>query len=186
MFIWKLITNPFKFPKIKFYLGKVKYGTPWMLPRKAVNFTMEESKAKATEWVNDKKSAWFGEDLDKVTKIHNSKYSKFVPKTIGCDVVRLGWKYKFDSIRFEWSPLFSFVFFGLQFYIVIAPDNLDSYWESWLYYHIHTDKKKPTLERLKQCIEEAPQRWTIYNNGEKSTTDYYQLNLKNKWLKQLY
>lgn len=148
MFIWKLINSPFKFPKIKFYLGKVKYGTPWMLPRK---------------WTKD----------------------GYKPKTIGFDIVRLGYKYKFGSIRFEWNPMFSFVFFGLQFCIFIVPKNDSSYWESWIYYHEHTDKKKPTLQRLKQCIEEAPQKWTTYNNGNKSNIDYYQTNLKKKWVKLL-
>ena len=185
MFIWKLINSPFKFPKIKFYLGAVKYGTPYFKPRKAVRFTMEESKAKAEEFINDKKSVWFGEDLDKITNLHNSKYLKFVDKKVSFDIVRLGWKYKFGSIRFEWNPMFSFVFFGLQFCIFIAPKNDSSYWESWIYYNEHTDKNKPTLERLKQCIEEAPQRWTMYNNGNKSSVNYYDLNLKTKWLKQL-
>lgn len=178
MFIWKLINSPFKLPKIKFYLGKVKHGTPYFLPRKAVNFTMEESRVKATEWVNDKKSFWFGEDLDKVIKIHNSKYLKFVPKTIGFDVVRLGYKYKFDSIRFEWNPMFSFVFFGLQFCIIVKPEHESQYWESWVYYHKHTDKTKSTRERIEQCKEEAPQTWISSRDGR---TEYYDLILKDKW-----
>ena len=149
MFIWKLINSPFEFPKIKFYLGKVKYGTPFMLPRKRTD-------------------------------------KGYKPKKVGYNIVRLGWKYKFDSIRFEWNPMFSFVFFGLQFCVFIAPKNDRSYWESWIYYNEHTDKNKPTLERLKQCIEEAPQRWTRYHNGEKSSIDYYKVNLKNKWIKLLH
>ena len=186
MFIWKLINSPFKFPKIKFYLGKVKYGTPFMLPRKAVNFTMEESKLKAEEWIADKNSRHFGKDLKTVAEKHNKGYLKFVDKKVSFDIVRLGWKYKFNSIRFEWNPMFSFVFFGLQFCIFIVPKNDSSYWESWIYYNEHTDKNKPTLKRLKQCIEEAPQRWTRHHNGEKSNRDYYQLNLKKKWVKLLY
>ena len=186
MFIWKLINSPFKFPKIKFYLGEVKYGTPWFLPRKAVKFTMKESELKAKEWIDDKNSRHFGKDLKTVAEKHNKGHLKFVDKTIGFDIVRLGYKYKFDSIRFEWNPMFSFVFFGLQFCIFIVPKNNSSYWESWIYYHKHTDKKKPTLERLKQCIEEDPQRWTRHHNGEKSSIDYCKVNLKNKWIKLLY
>ena len=136
--------------------------------------------------INDKNSRHFGKDLKTVAEKHNKGYLKFVDKTIGFDVVRLGWKYKFDSIRFEWNPMFSFVFFGLQFCVFIAPKNDRSYWESWIYYNEHTDKNKPTLERLKQCIEEAPQRWTRYHNGEKSSIDYYKVNLKNKWIKLLH
>ena len=146
--IWKLINSPFKFPKIKFYLGKVRMGVPYYTPRR-----------------------WTKEGYE--------------PKKVGYNIVRLGYKYKFDSIRFEWNPMFSFVFFGLQFCIFIAPKNDSSYWESWIYYNEHTDKKKPTLERLKQCIEEAPQRWVRYHNEEESSIDYYDLNLKTKWLKQL-
>lgn len=147
--IWKLINSPFKFPKIKFYLGKVRMGVPYYTPRR-----------------------WTKEGYE--------------PKQIGYDIVRLGYKYKFDSIRFEWNPMFSFVFFGIQFCITLAPDNPDSYWESWLYYHKHTNKNDSTLKRLKQCIEEAPQRYVVWNNGNKSSVDYYQLNLRNKWVKQLY
>ena len=42
---------------------------------------------------------------------------KPVPKKIGFDSVRLGWKTKWrdDDYRFEWAPIWSFVFFKWQY-----------------------------------------------------------------------
>ena len=73
--------SPFKAPKLKWYCGKIALGTPYFFPRR---------------WIKNP---------DK------SGYLKAVPKKIGFDFVPLGWKTKWDSYRFEWSPMISFVFF---------------------------------------------------------------------------
>ena len=51
--------TPFVRPKLKFYIGKVAVGTPYFLPRKAIN------------------------DPDK------PGYLKFIPKKIGFDIVNI-------------------------------------------------------------------------------------------------
>lgn len=185
MFIWKLINSPFRFPKIKVYLGKAKMGVPYLLPRRFVKMSWNEALEKAIKVTSNPDNYQYGEHLSKLMKSYRKGYYVTKPKLVGYDVVRLGYKYKFGSLRFEWNPMFSFVFFGLQFCITIVPNNESSYWESWLYYHKHTDKNKTTLERIQQCLKEAPQNWTVYSNGSKSEVNYYQKNLKKKWLKRL-
>lgn len=104
------------------------------------------------------------------------------PKKIGFDFVRLGWKTKYDNYRFEWSPMISFVFFKWQIAVTFVAPYADHYWESWLYYTRET--KGSIEERIAKCRKKAPQTWTKYNaDGTKTTTDYYDVILKEKWLK---
>lgn len=147
----KIYFSPFKRPKIRLYIGKIAIGTPYFYPRK---------------WVKDK------------TK---PGYLKAVPRKIGFDIVALGWKTKFGSIRYQWNPIWSFVFFGYQIALIFHRDEYQSsgpYWESWLYYEYYTDKKLSKQERVQQCIKEAPQTWTMYSKDDRITTDYYTLILK--------
>ena len=148
------LSSPFKFPKIRFYIGKVKIGTPYFLPRRWVKNTEKPG------------------------------YMKAVPKRFGFDFVRLGWKTKWTSTdyRFEWDPLFSFVFFRWQIAVIITPEHPDHYWTSWLYYERNTDKTKSKRERIEQCRKEFPQTWTVYKNGEEKTVDYYTHILKKCYL----
>lgn len=147
--------SPFKFPKPKFYIGKVSLGTPYFLPRK---------------WIR-----------------HNSKpgYLTPVPKKIGFDLVGLGYKVKWSNTDyiFEWSPIWSFVFFGIQIAIIWVAPHQDKYWESWLYFTRHTDKNKSYRERIDQCKKEFPQTYTRYiaGNSKGITIDYYSLIVKTKY-----
>lgn len=77
----KTYFSPFKTLKCKWYFGKVAVGTPLFYPRK-----------------------W---------KSSGDGMMKPVPKRIGFDFVGLGWKTKWseDDFRFEWAPVWSFVFF---------------------------------------------------------------------------
>ena len=147
----KALNSPFKPFKLRWYCGKTEIGTPYFLPRKAVK------------------------DPDK------PGYIKFVPKTIGFDVVELGWKTKWSETdyRFEWQPLISFVFFGYQIAIMVdAPEN-DYYWSAWLYYELNTDKTKSKRERIEQCKKEFPLMCTVYKQEqEPETVDYYNSILK--------
>ena len=110
---------------------------------------------------------------------------KSVPKKIGFDFVALGWKTKYrdDDYRFEWSPIWSFVFFKWQIAIIFTAPEQDHYWSSWLYYYYNTDKTKSKADRIAQCRKEFPQIWTKYkSNNSKETIDYYNLILKNKYI----
>lgn len=150
----KVLCSPFKPFKLKFYVGKVSVGTPYFLPRK---------------WVKDK---------EKPGSL------KAVPKKIGFDLCGLGWKTKWTNTdyRFEWSPVLSFVFFGIQIALEVYVEHPDQYWESWLYYENNTDKTKSKKERLEQCIRESPQTYNVYSFGKEKVIDYYKLILKKKYL----
>jgi hypothetical protein len=153
----KAFCSPFKRPKLKWYFGPVAIGTPYFFPRKAIK------------------------DPDK------PGYLKFVPKKIGFDFVRLGWKTKWTSTdyRFEWAPLWSFVFFGKQIAVIFKALEQDHYWEAWLYYENHTDKSLSKEERIELCKKNFPLNYTVSQSGKEGweSIDYYTKILKPKYLK---
>lgn len=146
------LNSPFVKPKLKFYFGKIAIGTPYFFPRKAIK------------------------DSEK------PGYIKFIPKKIGFDIVKLGWKTKWSQYRFEWSPVISFVFFKWQIALTIVAPEKDHYWESWLYYQYKTDKTKSKKERAIQCQKEYPQNWTRTFEGETMNINFYETILKKKYL----
>lgn len=148
-FEWmKVYFSPFKPPVPKIYIGKTAIGTPYFLPR---------------VWRRNK---------DK------PGYSIASPKKIGFDFVDLGWKTKWTSTdyRFEWSPVWSFVFFGYQIAITFVPIEPHHYWECWLYYSRETTGT--TKERLEQARKEFPCVWNSTRDGVKTTTCYWDVILK--------
>lgn len=150
----KSFFSPFRPIRPKFYIGKTAIGTPYFYPRRTVR--------------SKTKPGW----------------SEFVPKKIGFDFVSLGWKTKWTptDIRFEWAPIWSFVFFGYQIAITwIAPEQ-DHYWECWLYYELYTDKTKSKSERIAQCREKFPCVWKVTKNGVEERIDYYDRILRKKYL----
>ena len=74
----------------------------------------------------------------------------------------LGWKDKFDTPRFEWSPSFQIYFFNWQFCIHwTAPiEDQDTYWEMVLWYLKYSDKN----------ITKAEQTWGWKNYNTKEST----------------
>lgn len=150
----KTYFSPFKPLKMKWYIGKIAVGTPYFYPRRTVK------------------------DKDKIG------YYKFVPKKIGFDFVDLGWKIKWsaEDYRFEWSPVWSFVFFKWQVAITFIAPHMDHYWECWLYYENNTDKSKSTYERLMQARNEFPCIWTRCVDGVDEEVCYWNKILKDKWL----
>ena len=180
--------SPFKAPKLKWYCGKIALGTPYFFPRKWVKATPERAHQatldciKSTEEFN-KRNPEYTRKVRPYDEIFADKIksSYAVPKKIGFDFVSLGWKTKYDSYRFEWSPMWSFVFFKWQIAVTFVAPHLDHYWESWLYYTRET--KGSVADRIAQCRKEAPQTWSRHHSdGTKETTDYYDLILKKKWL----
>lgn len=177
----KVLNSPFKAFSIRFYAGKTQIGTPYFLPRKWVKYTDEDAKAAATKAMADsrlvKKSMdeWYNE---------YKRYNKAVPLKVGFSYCGLGWKTKWTNIdfRYEWGPVLSFVFFGYQIALTVGHKYSSHYWEAWLYYEYATDKTKSKRERIEQCKKEFNQTWTVHQNGNKETIDYYQLILKTKYL----
>lgn len=152
----KAFNSPFKRPRLKWYFGKVAIGTPYFYPRKAIK------------------------DPDK------PGYLKFVPKKIGFDFVGLGYKTKWTDTdyRFEWGPLWSFVFFKWQIAVSFNVPEPNHYWVCWLTYENDTDKDLLSTEARIQIAKEInPEIWTVSRGeGKKETICYWDKVLKEKYV----
>jgi hypothetical protein len=189
-FEWsRVYFSPFKPPKLKIYIGKTAIGTPYFLPRvwvKGNHKLIHEGVLRCmdeTGRFNERNSEYKrkGKSYDELYE-EMKTYSFSVPKKIGFNFVDLGWKTKWTSTdyRFEWNPVWSFVFFGYQLAITFVPIEPHHYWECWLYYSRET--KGTTKERLKQARKEFPCVWSSTRDGVKTTTCYWDVILKNKYL----
>lgn len=170
--------SPFKPLKLKWYIGKTKIGVPLFYPRVWVKHTEKEILDLATIKFNDPQYAKNGLEYW-IKNYRNCR--KAVPKKVGFDFRDLFWKTKYDSYRFEFSPVWSFVFFGYQIAVIFIAPEAYHYWESFLFYHKDTDKSKSAKERIEQCKKEYPQTWTLHNAGHKEIINYYDLILKEKY-----
>lgn len=187
----KALWSPFKPFKLKWYVGKTAIGTPYFFPRRWVKATPELAHKATLEHIQSEErynemNPNYARKIKPYEEIYQEKLrcSFAIPKKIGFDFIRLGWKTKWDSYRFEWSPGVSFVFFGYQIAVLVKAPHASHYWESWLYYEYDTDKTKSKKERIAQCREEAPQTWRQMKQGEDDVvTDYYNLILRKKYLK---
>lgn len=188
----KILFTPFALPKVKFYLGKTAIGVPYFCPRKWVKFNkkdIEEAtfkeiiKRKTYMELNPEKPSL---ELD-YYKIHNSfkNHTKAVDLTVGFSSCGLGYKTKWSDTdyRYEYAPVYSFVFFGFQIAITIGHKHPDHYWTAWLYYENHTDKKLNKIERIKRCIKEFPLKYTVYSGDSKESKNYYHDILRKKYIK---
>jgi hypothetical protein len=181
----KVLNTPFKPFGLRFYFGKIERGVPYFLPRKWVKFTYEDALKKATEDCSNERLIYYGKNpLDVVNEFMGYQKAVYL-KWFGFTYCGLGYKTKWSDTdyRYEYSPIFSFVFLKRQFCIYIHTEHPDSYWCSWLYYEYHTDKTKSKEERIKDCIENFPQIYTQYICEEKKKVNYYEYNLRKKYLK---
>ena len=105
--------------------------------------------------------------------------------SVNFDFVGLGWKTKWsdNDYRFEWPPIWSFVFFKWQIAVSFEAPEEHHYWEAWLYYEYVTDKTKSKRERIEQCKKEFPLTYKVYSQGKEEVVDYYPQILKSKYLK---
>ena len=182
---FKALFSPFKPFKLKWHIGKIALGTPYFFPRRWRYLTKEEAKESVNERLEKLRENGKEATVAMYKEFYESakRSKRGVPKKIGFDFVSLGWKWKYDDIRFEWSPMWSFVFFKWQIAVVFVAPHLSHYWESWLYYELETDKSKSKKERIAECREKAAQTWTAHQTGKDPvTTDYYDLILRTKYL----
>ena len=183
-FEWlKVLNSPFKPFKVKFYIGKLAIGTPYFFPRKWVRYTDQDAIKAAVEHKANKNKV---QVTDKQLFEMYKNYSKAVPIKVGFDWCSLGYKTKWTNtdFRYEWGPVFTFVFFGYQIAMMVGQKDVSHYWEAWLYYEYATDKTKSKRERVEQCRKELNQTWTSHKHDEEPvTTDYYTKILKSKYLK---
>lgn len=187
----KAYNSPFKPPSIKLYIGKTAIGTPYFLPRRWVKGTPARAIDAAKKYIKERKefnkrNPEYARSIKSFREIYEDKLqcSYAVPKKIGFNYTGLGWKTKWtpDDYRFEWSPVFSFVFFKWQIAIEFITPECHHYWECWLYYTRETDKTKSKKERLEQARKKYPCKWTRYINGEEEMICYWDSILKTKYL----
>jgi hypothetical protein len=184
--------SPFRRIKPRWYIGRVAVGTPFFFPRKWVKATSERAHQATLDYIKNT------EDFNKLNPGYARKIKPYVeifadkmkcsypvPKNIGFDFVQLGWKSKWTNTdyRFEWSPIWSFVFFKWQVAITFIAPERDHYWECWLYYTRNTDKTKSINERIEQARKEFPCNWTSTKDGIEEKICYWDLILKPKYLK---
>jgi hypothetical protein len=189
-FQWmKVYFSPFKPPVPKIYVGKTAIGTPYFLPRKWVKGThrlIDEAVLQQIERIKsfNKNNPEYKRREQSYDELYEQKktYSFAIPKKIGFDFVDLGWKTKWTSTdyRFEWCPVWSFVFFGYQIAITFVPIEPHHYWECWLYYSRETTGT--TKERLEQSRKGFPCVWSSTRDGVETKTCYWDVILKKKYL----
>lgn len=150
----KEISGVFVPPVKRYYFGKIVCGVPYFNPIGFVSSIVKIRRLKLRdeeEYQKKKKeSPWLNKSIrfTNMPMVHRSKEWTFklfcwwfveigYPFYIGSN--ELGWKTKYDSVRFEWSPAFYVFFFHWQFCIFWnAPDgDSDKYYEMilwWMYY----------------------------------------------------
>jgi len=146
--------SPFKLPTVNFYLGKIKYYTPYFLPRgfnknifslRKLELKSEEELEKyATQYPYLKDKVKF-KNLPMVRRSNDWIFKLFGNSywlEIGCPIKytssELAYKDKFNSPRHEWNPFFHIYFFHWQFCIQLGAPKADrfddAYWEMWLWF----------------------------------------------------
>lgn len=187
----KVLNSPFKPFRVRFYAGKTQVGVPYFLPRKWVKATPELRRKAALDKIKseeryNKSNPKYARSIKSFEELYEDfkNYTFPVPLKVGFSYCGLGWKTKWTStdFRYEWGPVLSFVFFGYQIALTVGHKHSSHYWEAWLYYEYATDKTKSKRERIEQCKKEFNQTWTVHQNGNEETIDYYQIILKTKYI----
>lgn len=142
------IKGVFKLPVKKYYFGKLRYGCPYFTPWN-YNSTILTIRKEHPRFLRCKHFRLFGYDISYGWPIYVINYE-------------LGWKWKFDDVRFEWCPSFQIYFFGLQFCIHWeAPDgDNDQYYEQILHY----------IEKSDKDVDKARSTWGWVNYDTKEFT----------------
>ena len=122
------IKGVFKLPIKRYYLGKIAHGCPYFDPWN-FNSTILTIRKKRPQYLRCKYFRLFGFEISYGWPIKTVRYD-------------LGWKDKFNSPRFEWSPSFQIWFFRWQFCVWwVSPNgDEDEYWEMVLWYLNYSDK----------------------------------------------
>jgi hypothetical protein len=196
---FKVLISPFKPFHIKFYAGKTRVGTPYFYPRKWINATPFLAHKATLDYIKSQEkynelNPKHARKIKSYEEIYEDKlkYKYAVPIKIGFDSCGLGYKTKWTDtdFRYEWGPVFTFVFFGYQLAWMIGQKEPSHYWEAWLYYEYATDKSKSKKERVAQCRKEFPMIYKCYHkdpatgeNTREETIDYYEQVLKTKYRK---
>ena len=164
------IKGVFKPPVKKYYLGKVYFGTPYFYPwnfekwilsfRKLKEKSSESRESYAARFPHLKNE--ISNKFSNLPMVRRNKYYIFklfgklyLYLSIGFPIimkkVQLGWKWKYDDVRYEWNPSFNIYFFNWQFCIFYkSPDGDDDrYYEMILHY----------LKKSNKDIKLAEENW---------------------------
>ena len=165
-------------PVIKYYLGKLVYGTPYFWPRnfnkniisirKLIPKTQEELEKESLDhpyfYKRDKfkNIPMVRRAKDWIVPIFGNHYWIEIGWPFSIKKNELGWKDKYDSPRFEWAPAFYIFFFHWQFVMHWhSPDrNDDKYWEMILWWKYYADKN----------INKAKKTWPWRDGKTKKST----------------
>jgi hypothetical protein len=123
----------FKKPKKKYYLGKISHGSPYFYPWN-FNRNIVSIRKNSIPMVRRAK--------DWVFNLFGDQYWIQVGWPIKIVRHGLGWKDKYDSPRFEYSPAFHIYFFSWQFCIFwVSPTDADTdnYYEQVLWCEKYCD-----------------------------------------------
>lgn len=186
--ILKDIDGIFIPPKKQYYFGKLRYGSPYFYPW---NFESKVVRIRKLKLKSQEERDKFKERYPYLKEIENNIYSnlpmvrrnkEFFIKlfgnhyyvSIGWPVAitkcGLGWKDKWESPRFEWSPAFYIYFFNWQFCMWWnSPDgDNDRYYEQILWFISYSGKD------MKKAEETWP--WQDYKTKESSWNKSYLIN----------
>lgn len=177
------IKGVFKPPQKKYYFGRLRFGTPYFWPRNFCStiFSIRKLREKTQEQINKEKEDYpHKHTIEKFSNLPMVRRNKeYIFKLFGnyyflsygwpfaIHINTLGWKDKFSSPRYEWSPAFKIYFFGLQFCIFYIAPKIegeercqDTYWEMILWYLHYCDKD----------IKKAQESWRWVNHDTKKST----------------
>lgn len=159
MKLFKETKGVFKAPKKRYYIGKIVHGAPYFYPIGFVSTILKfrllklrdnddmEKMVKDRPWIK-KKDIMFSNmpmarrSKDWIFNIFNNWYWLQLGWPIYIYWHGLGWKDKFDSPRFEWTPAFYIFFFNYQFCTHwCSPDgDNDKYYEMILWWKNYSNK----------------------------------------------
>ena len=186
--ILKEIKGVFVQPKKRYYIGKIAHGTPYFNPWNFVPTIIKfrKLKLKTPEQIIEYEARYPYITKNNKTyrfsnypMVHRAKewtfelFDNWYWLQIGWPIYiywhGLGWKWKFDSTRFEWSPAFYIFFFNWQFCIHWnAPDGDDDKYYEMILHWLYSSKKDITKA-------EETWGWTDYKTKKSTWNKNYVL-----------
>lgn len=167
------INDVFKKPVTKRYFGKVKFGAPYLYPRKYNSsiIKIRGRKRGSDKWIKAK----FESNWNRTISFLGFEFCITVGTPIYFKKVELGWKEKWGMPRHEWNPAFYIYFFGLQYIASkVAPHSVlegrrndSGYWEQWLWYTKFYDE----YDSDEPSIKKARESWGWVDENKQSTWD---------------
>lgn len=160
--LFKEIKGVFVQPKKKYYLGKIAHGAPYFNPwnflsliiyaRKLIKRSKEDFEEYKkmypynTSFINNNATyenyPMVNRTKHWTVRLFNVDYYVAIGWPVYIYWNDLGWKWKYDYVRFEWCPAFYIFFFKWQFCVWwLAPDGSnDRYYEMILHWKYNAKK----------------------------------------------